>query len=69
MPGGDGTGPVGGSRGRGQRAGRGGRRGGGGIGVGGECVCTACGVVQPHKTGVPCYEMKCPECGAPMQRK
>lgn len=68
MPGGDGTGPVGSSRGRGQRVGRG-KRGGAGVGAGGECVCTACGVVQPYRTGVPCYEMKCPECGAPMQRK
>jgi hypothetical protein len=68
MPGGDGTGPMGSGRGKG--AGRGRRGGAGaGIGVGGECVCVECGTTKPHEVGIPCYEVNCPKCGKPMQRK
>ncbi|MCK4714227.1 MAG: DUF134 domain-containing protein [Candidatus Aenigmarchaeota archaeon] len=45
-----------------------GRMGGSAAGPSGECVCTKCGHKVPHQTGVPCYQMKCPECGAPMTR-
>jgi electron transport complex protein RnfB len=61
------------------RAGRGGGGGGGGAGrgrgggfaqgPGGNCVCAGCGTRAPHQRGVPCYEMKCPKCGAPMTRE
>jgi electron transport complex protein RnfB len=47
-------------------------RGGGnrpGSGPGGKCVCTECGAEKPHQVGVPCYEQKCPKCGAKMVKK
>ena len=79
MPFGDGTGPRGlgprTGKGRGSGVGRGigkGRGGGGGnrpgAGPDGNCTCSKCGVVVPHKRGMPCYEHECPECGAPMIR-
>lgn len=77
MPFGDGTGPAGqgpgtgrGMRGGGRGQGRG-RMGGtrAGAGPAGECVCPACGARAPHTVGVPCYELKCPKCGAAMVRK
>lgn len=72
MPGGDGTGPPGGGgpgTGRGLGKGRG-RMGGvqAGAGPGGSCVCPSCGVVAPHRTGVPCYDISCAKCGAKMTR-
>ena len=69
MPRGDGTGPYGG-QGRGTGQGRGGQGmgGGSGLGPGGQCRCTNCGYVQQHQLGVPCYNQKCPKCGAPMTR-
>lgn len=56
--------------------GRGRRSGGGmgknrtnaGLGGGGMCVCTSCGSTVNHQRGVPCYEMKCPDCDSPMTR-
>ena len=42
--------------------------GGSGEGPAGECVCPVCGTKAPHQTGVPCYEQKCPKCGATMTR-
>ena len=69
MPGRDGTGPPGGGRG----AGGGGRgRGGGnrpGSGPGGYCVCPNCGEKITHRVGVPCYQEKCPKCGAKMAKQ
>lgn len=50
------------------RGGRGGRRGGQGFGPGGQCVCPSCGTKVAHKRGIPCNQMKCPKCGAPMTR-
>ena len=38
-------------------------------GPGGICVCTKCKCELPHKTGVACYEVKCPECDGAMIRK
>ncbi len=58
MPGGDGTGPIGGR----------GRRRGQGMGPGGDCICSNCGHREPHQLAVPCYHRKCPKCGAPMTR-
>ncbi len=48
-----------------------GRMGGFGAGPGGECVCTnpACGYTMAHPRGVPCYSLRCPQCGSPMVRK
>jgi len=68
MPRGSGTGQGGG---QGQGSGRGGgrgRMGGMGIGPGGNCVCPNCGATAPHQRGAPCYQMKCPKCGAQMTR-
>lgn len=59
----------GGGRGSGSGGGRG--LGGGtrpGSGVGGVCVCPKCGHEVPHQVGVPCYNVKCPKCGATMVR-
>jgi electron transport complex protein RnfB len=62
-------GGAGGGQGRGQGQG-GGRRGGGfGGGPGGFCVCPACGQKVPHQRGVPCFEVKCPDCGTVMTRR
>jgi len=83
MPGGDGTGPLGGGPGRGRGMGRGGGRGrmparrnfsvgGGGnrpdAGPGGNCVCPSCGAKAAHGVGVPCYSLDCPKCGTKMVR-
>jgi len=70
MPGGDGTGPSG--QGPGTGRGYGGRRGqmgGTGAGPAGKCVCPNCGTEADHQTGVPCYDITCPKCGAKMIRK
>lgn len=52
-----------------------GKRGGGrrqaagrGFGPGGDCVCQNCGHREKHTIGTPCYNMKCPKCGAMMTR-
>jgi hypothetical protein len=73
MPGGDGTGPLGGGPGTGRGMGRGGGRGrmGGsrpGAGPRGNCVCPSCGTKASHQVGVPCYSMNCPKCGTKMVR-
>ncbi len=67
MPKRDGTGPSG--RGPGQGAGR--KMGGNRPGAGpeGGCVCPGCGVKIPHRAGVPCNLVSCPECGARMARE
>lgn len=75
MPRGDGTGPIGGSRGTGGGrgmgigGGRGRNQGPKAAGLGGECICPRCGKILPHQQGIPCMEMKCPQCGSPMTRK
>lgn len=50
------------------RCGRRGLGGGFALGPGGECICPNCGHRVPHQLGVPCYEVKCPKCGAVMTR-
>ncbi|MBF0544508.1 MAG: trypsin-like peptidase domain-containing protein [Candidatus Riflebacteria bacterium] len=47
---------------------RGARMGGWGLGPGGELVCPRCGTRLRHERGVPCYTVRCPRCGAIMQR-
>ena len=72
MPRGDGSGPAGGGAGSGRGQGMGGgrgRMGGAGRGIGGDCVCPACGKRASHPRGVPCMEMKCPSCGVKMVRE
>ena len=32
------------------------------------CMCPACGKTTPHTPGVPCRNMKCPQCGNNMMR-
>lgn len=62
---------MGGGQGRcaGGPGGRHGRMGGpSAAGVGGHCVCPACGEKTPHVAGQPCKEVKCPKCGAAMRR-
>jgi len=50
------------------RGGRGRQPGGLGAGPGGFCVCPQCQTKVAHPRGVPCYNLKCPKCGAPMTR-
>jgi len=61
---------MGGGQGRGQGGRRAGR-GGGPLAAGpeGYCVCSQCGRKEPHQRGVPCFERKCPNCGAVMVRQ
>jgi len=42
--------------------------GGSGLGPKGECYCPNCRFRRPHLINVPCYTMKCPQCGALMTR-
>ena len=60
-------------RGSGNRtSGRGGgmgRKGGAGAGPGGSCVCPQCGNKVPHQPGIPCFQVKCPQCGTNMVRE
>ena len=40
-----------------------------GAGPGGNCICPECKHTEPHITGQPCNERKCPECGTLMTRE
>ena len=69
MPNGKGRGQgrgMGGGRGMGRGRGMGGGRG---AGPGGNCICPNCGQRVPHQAGVPCVQIKCPNCGTPMVRE
>ena len=76
MPLGDGTGPTGQGAGTGRGGGGGrssgggrGRMGGSSLGIGGNCVCPSCKTKVSHQRGTPCYNVKCPKCGANMVRE
>jgi uncharacterized protein len=59
-------------RGLGMGGGRGfggGRMGGFAAGPSGNCVCPKCGYKEPHQTGVPCLQKRCPKCGDKMIRE
>lgn len=59
-------------QGQGQGPGRGGgrgRQGGMAAGPGGSCVCPKCGAKKEHERGIPCAQIKCPDCGQPMVRE
>ena len=62
--GGGGQGGSGGGRCR-----SGGSRPGALTGVTDSCVCPACGSKTPHERGIPCTQVRCPECGKPMVRE
>lgn len=32
------------------------------------CVCPTCGTKAPHERGIPCLQLKCPQCGKSMVR-
>ena len=46
-----------------------GRMGGFSLGPGGYCVCPSCGYRVKHEIGRPCYNRRCPKCGAYMTRE
>ncbi|MEJ2368402.1 MAG: ferredoxin [Acidobacteriota bacterium] len=39
------------------------------MGAGGYCVCLKCGRREPHQPGLPCREMRCPDCSVPLVRE
>lgn len=41
----------------------------GGKGPEGICFCSKCGYETKHQTGIPCYEMFCPNCKTKLERK
>ena len=59
----------GGEKGSGPRRKRGGGGPGPDRGPGGTCRCTVCGKTVPHQTGVPCNQLRCPDCGGLMARE
>ncbi len=46
-----------------------GPKGTGIMGPGGDCICPKCGKKASHEFGVPCRQVRCPECGAVMVRE
>jgi hypothetical protein len=63
-----GGGRSGGGAGGGGRGAGGGGTGGFRRGPGGECLCSKCGKRIPHERGVPCPQVRCPQCGTAMTR-
>jgi hypothetical protein len=51
-----------------QKCGCGSGSGAAGKGPLGTCVCLACGHQVNHEPGVPCREVKCPQCRGTMTR-
>ena len=45
------------------------RRAHGGMGSGGYCICPKCDYRIPHRSGVPCQEERCPNCGVKLMRE
>jgi hypothetical protein len=43
--------------------------GGFAAGPGGNCICPNCGERLAHQIATPCFERKCPKCGASMTRE
>jgi NAD-dependent SIR2 family protein deacetylase len=39
------------------------------MGAGGFCICPKCEEKIPHRSGIPCQEERCPDCGAKMLRE
>ncbi len=66
MPRGDGTGPMG----QGPVGGRGIGQGRGSVGMAAseQCICPKCSITVAHKVGMPCNQIKCPQCGTLMTR-
>ena len=56
-------------KGRGREQGGAGRMGGKGAGPAGSCLCPHCGTAAVHERGIPCAQMKCPQCGQSMTRQ
>jgi predicted Fe-Mo cluster-binding NifX family protein len=72
MPGGkssQGAGRGPGSGCRGARAGAGGSGPGRRSGTSDSCLCPVCGAKAPHESGIPCFQVNCPQCGKPMVRE
>ena len=72
MPFGKGSGGQGSGQGRGKGSGQGGRgkrSGAGADGSSATCVCPQCKREISHSLGVPCRDMRCPQCDQPMVRK
>jgi hypothetical protein len=40
-----------------------------GLGLGGSCVCPACGYSEPHDRNKPCVQLKCPKCNQYLTRR
>lgn len=55
-------------KGKGIKKGRG-RMEGFATGPNGNCICPKCGYKEPHQTGSPCYQKKCPKCQETMTRE
>ena len=43
--------------------------GGEGLGAAGTCICPKCGLLTPHRRGVPCLDERCPTCGVALVRE
>ncbi len=39
------------------------------LGPEGNCICVKCNITVPKQRGVPCRQMRCPQCGRPMLRE
>jgi hypothetical protein len=34
-----------------------------------KCICPECDPSAPHQQGMPCFELRCPQCGSKMTRR